>query len=193
MAKEVAPHIPELEKHKEGLMAELVRKSGEIGLLGAGIPEEYGGAALDKISSVDLVGEAWRVFVFCGCVRRAHGNRDDSAGLFRHGRAEEEIFAEDCERRIAGVLRAFGAAGGLGRAGSASARRAFTRRQELAAERPENVDHQRRFFRSLYGVRESGWREVFGVSGGARDAGLFHRRGRKQDGDPRQFDGAAIF
>jgi alkylation response protein AidB-like acyl-CoA dehydrogenase len=50
LAKEVAPHIPELEKHKEGLMPELVRKAGEVGLLGAGIPEEYGGAALDKIS-----------------------------------------------------------------------------------------------------------------------------------------------
>lgn len=54
IAKEVVPHIPELEKHKEGLMAELVRKSGEIGLLGAGIPEEYGGAALDKISGTIL-------------------------------------------------------------------------------------------------------------------------------------------
>jgi alkylation response protein AidB-like acyl-CoA dehydrogenase len=50
IAKEVLPHIPELEKHKEGLMAELVRKSGAIGLLGAGVPEEYGGAALDKVS-----------------------------------------------------------------------------------------------------------------------------------------------
>jgi alkylation response protein AidB-like acyl-CoA dehydrogenase len=50
LAKEVAPHIPELEKHKEGLMPELVRKAGEVGLLGAGIPEEYGGVALDKIS-----------------------------------------------------------------------------------------------------------------------------------------------
>ena len=50
LAKEVVPHIPELEKHKEGLMPELVRKAGEVGLLGAGIPEQYGGAALDKIS-----------------------------------------------------------------------------------------------------------------------------------------------
>ncbi len=54
LAKEVVPNIPELEKHKEGLMASLVRKAGEIGLLGAGIPEEYGGAALDKVSSTIL-------------------------------------------------------------------------------------------------------------------------------------------
>jgi alkylation response protein AidB-like acyl-CoA dehydrogenase len=50
LAKEVIPHIPELEKHKEGLMPQLVRRAGEMGLLGASIPEEYGGAALDKIS-----------------------------------------------------------------------------------------------------------------------------------------------
>ncbi len=91
------------------------------------------------------------------------------------------------------MLRALGAAGGLRRAGSAGARGTFTRWQELAAEWTENVDHQRRIFRSLYGIRKSGWREVFGVSCGARDAGIFHRRGRKQDGDPRQFDGATVF
>src|SRR5277367_1233746 len=54
VAKEVVPHIPELEKHKEGLMPSLVRKAGELGLLGGGIPEEYGGAALDKVSSAIL-------------------------------------------------------------------------------------------------------------------------------------------
>ncbi|MGD0957931.1 MAG: acyl-CoA dehydrogenase family protein [Candidatus Acidiferrales bacterium] len=52
VAKEVVPNIPELEKHKEGLMPQMVRKAGEIGLLGAGIPEAYGGAALDKVSMI---------------------------------------------------------------------------------------------------------------------------------------------
>jgi len=50
VAKEIVPNIPELEKHKEGLMPQMVRKAGEIGLLGVGIPEAYGGAALDKVS-----------------------------------------------------------------------------------------------------------------------------------------------
>ena len=35
-------------------MAELVRKARRVGLVGGGIPEEYGGAGLDKISTTVL-------------------------------------------------------------------------------------------------------------------------------------------
>ncbi len=54
VANEVVPHIPELEEHKSALMPELVKKAGELGLLGGGVPEEYGGSGLDKVSSTLL-------------------------------------------------------------------------------------------------------------------------------------------
>jgi alkylation response protein AidB-like acyl-CoA dehydrogenase len=54
VTNEVLPHVHELEQHKEGLMPELVRKAGELGLLGGGIPEAYGGSELDKISATVL-------------------------------------------------------------------------------------------------------------------------------------------
>src|SRR5271156_1172058 len=50
VVKEVLPLVKELENKKPGLMPELVKKAGEVGLLGGGIPEEYGGAGLDKIA-----------------------------------------------------------------------------------------------------------------------------------------------
>jgi butyryl-CoA dehydrogenase len=52
--KEVFPFIKELENKKAGLMAELVKKGGEVGLMGGGVPEEFGGAGLDKISTTVL-------------------------------------------------------------------------------------------------------------------------------------------
>lgn len=68
---EVVPQIPELEKHKEGLMRDLVKKAAEIGLLGVGIPEEYGGAAVDKISSA-VLSEKLGVYASYGVAFGAH-------------------------------------------------------------------------------------------------------------------------
>jgi alkylation response protein AidB-like acyl-CoA dehydrogenase len=53
---EVRPRIPELEKHDWDLSRELIRKSAELGLVGAVIPEEYGGLGLDQTSGT-LVAE----------------------------------------------------------------------------------------------------------------------------------------
>jgi alkylation response protein AidB-like acyl-CoA dehydrogenase len=54
VTKEVMPLVKELENKKPGLMAELVKKGGELGLMGGGVPEQYGGAGLDKIATTVL-------------------------------------------------------------------------------------------------------------------------------------------
>ena len=54
VTNEIVPNIPALEQHKEGLLPQLLKKAGEIGLLGSAIPEAYGGAGLDKISATVL-------------------------------------------------------------------------------------------------------------------------------------------
>ncbi len=54
VTNEVLPVIEELEQHKHGLMAGLLKKAAEIGLLGGGVPEVYGGSGLDKVSSTLL-------------------------------------------------------------------------------------------------------------------------------------------
>src|SRR5258706_3909871 len=48
---EVAPRIDELEKHDWKLARDLVKQAADLGLIGANIPEEYGGAGPGPTSS----------------------------------------------------------------------------------------------------------------------------------------------
>ncbi len=56
-AEEVLPKAARIEKKDFGLLRELLRRSGELGLLGVDIDEAYGGSGLDKTTSL-LVAEA---------------------------------------------------------------------------------------------------------------------------------------
>jgi alkylation response protein AidB-like acyl-CoA dehydrogenase len=47
---EVVPNLPRLEGHEWDVARELLQKAGELGLLGANIPEDLGGMALDQTS-----------------------------------------------------------------------------------------------------------------------------------------------
>ncbi len=51
VVKEVVPQLEKIENHEFDISRNLLTKAGELGLLGADVPEEYGGLALDKISS----------------------------------------------------------------------------------------------------------------------------------------------
>lgn len=53
---EVLPVIDHLENHEFEHSVRLLKKAGELGLLGTDVPEEYGGFGLDKITSA-LIGE----------------------------------------------------------------------------------------------------------------------------------------
>ncbi len=48
---EVLPHLDDIENHQFEKSVKLLKQAGELGLLGADVPEEYGGFGLDKISS----------------------------------------------------------------------------------------------------------------------------------------------
>jgi len=57
VASEVMTVLDQLEQKDWALARALVRRSGDLGLLGTEVPEAYGGVELDKVSSI-VVGEA---------------------------------------------------------------------------------------------------------------------------------------
>ncbi len=48
---EVMPRMAEIESLKEGVMRELLKKAGDLGLMMVDIPEDYGGLGLDRVTS----------------------------------------------------------------------------------------------------------------------------------------------
>ena len=59
---EVAPHFDELDNHEEGLMPSILKKAGELGLLGISVPEEldgFGQSFLTSMKANEAIGSAY--------------------------------------------------------------------------------------------------------------------------------------
>ncbi|QES89410.1 acyl-CoA dehydrogenase family protein [Rhizosphaericola mali] len=52
LAQEVYPNLERIDKLEEGLMPSIVEKAGELGILGANVPEEYGGLGFDFVTGM---------------------------------------------------------------------------------------------------------------------------------------------
>jgi alkylation response protein AidB-like acyl-CoA dehydrogenase len=63
-SKEILPRVREIESKKVGLIPELLRKAGELGLLMVEVPTEYGGLGLGETTSMLLAEQFARVASF---------------------------------------------------------------------------------------------------------------------------------
>ena len=170
--------------------ASLMRRCGELGLLGIGVPEEYGGLDLDKASSLVVVERIARSASFCDDVRRAGQPLHPAARAVRHAGAEG---SSTC--RGSSPARSIGAYA-LSESGSGSdALAAKTRADEAAGrqlgpQRREDVDQQRRLRRPVHRLCEGRRRAVHRVHRRARVPRRQLRQGRAQDGPARLVDDA---
>lgn len=61
VTNEVVPQVDYLEQHEFDRSVKLLKKAGDLGLLGTDVPEEYGGLGLDKVSSALIAEKMSRV------------------------------------------------------------------------------------------------------------------------------------
>ena len=73
VSNEVLPGLARLERKEWDFARQLVRRCGELGLLGVDVPETYGGVDLDKVASV-VVAEQITVSASFGATFGAQGN-----------------------------------------------------------------------------------------------------------------------
>src|SRR5438093_1903013 len=71
--KEILPVLDRLEEKDWALARRLVKRGGDLGLLGVDVPEAYGGVGLDKVSSL-VVSEKMAVSASFGATFGAHAN-----------------------------------------------------------------------------------------------------------------------
>jgi alkylation response protein AidB-like acyl-CoA dehydrogenase len=70
---EILPVLDTLEEKDWDLARRLVKRSGDLGLLGVDVPEAYGGVGLDKVSSL-VVSEKMAISASFGATFGAHAN-----------------------------------------------------------------------------------------------------------------------
>ncbi|MBI3494067.1 MAG: acyl-CoA dehydrogenase family protein [Acidobacteria bacterium] len=71
--KEVLPELPRLEEKDWALARRLVKRAGDLGLLGVDVPDAYSGVGLDKVSSL-IVSEKMSRSASFGATFGAHAN-----------------------------------------------------------------------------------------------------------------------
>ena len=160
MEKEMVPRIPEILALKYEVTRELMKKAGDLGLLGIEIPEEYGGLGLDKVS---------------GCLASEKSARDGSFAVSFMGHTgigTLPIVYFGTEEQKKKYLPKFASGEwissySLSESSSASDAMnakaqggALAGREALDPERREDVAHQRRLRRRLHHLRQGGRRAL---------------------------------
>ena len=150
---EVLPVLDRLEQKDWTLARQLVRRCGELGLLGVDVAEAYGGVGLDKVTSM-IVSEGMAQSASFGATFRRASEPDDAAAVaLRHRGAETQYLPKLLSGELVGAYCLSESGSGSDALG-AKARAVAAGRRQLRPERREDVDHQWRLRRPLHRLRQ---------------------------------------
>ena len=151
---EVMPATREIEAKNFAVTKGLLRKAGELGLMGVDVPESvrWDGDGQGHFRRRRGVGQ--QAGELLDDIQRPRRHRHAAHRVVWHGGTKAEIPSETGDGRVDWRLRALGVHVGFGRPELPHARRALRRWQALRAQWREDVDHQQRLRRSLHCLRE---------------------------------------
>ena len=186
---EVMPRADQLEQKDNALLRELLGKAGELGLLGVDVPEEFGGLAQDKVTSMLVAESQAGGYASWATTFGAHTGIGTLPIVF-FGTPEQKARYLRQRQEGRGVCP-LGGGQRLRRARREDGGEAFRRRQPLCRQRRQDVDHQRRLRRRLRRLPQDRGQQVYRAHRRARHPGVFDRPRGAQARHPRQLDHAA--
>ena len=173
VTNEVMPAAAEIEAKNFAVTRGLLRKAGELGLMGVDVPEAYGGLELDKVTSA-IVAESMSQLASFSVAFSAHVGIGTLPLVWYGTEAQKQQYLPKL------VSGEWIAAYALSEASSGSDAMNVRTRAVLSAdgecalrsERREDVDLQRRVRRPVHCVRQNRRRKILRLPDRARNAGL---------------------
>ena len=186
--KAILPRVAEIEAKNFAVTRELLLEAGKLGLMSVDVPEEYGGLAMDKVTSA-LVSDRIAVSASFSVSFSAHTGIGTLPVIWYGTAAQKQKYLPKLATGewIAAYALSESTSGSDAMNIRAQARLSPDGKQYIA-ERREDVDFERRLCRPFHRVREDRRRAVFRVSGRARHAGAHDWSGRAQARDSRLLD-----
>ena len=94
--QEIVPNADRIEQKDFAFSRDLLKKAAELGLTSVDIPEEYGGAEMDKVSSSIIADRIAKSGLFRRHLQCACRHRHSANCVVWHRGAEKEISAAAC-------------------------------------------------------------------------------------------------
>ena len=187
VANEVYPLLDRLDNHEEGLMADLMKKAGELGLFGVSMPEQYGGYDMDFNTALRVTEGVGGGHSFPVAFAAHTGIAMLPILYFGNEEQKAKYLPKLTSGEWAGAYCLTEPGSGSDALGAKTKAVLTPKAATLRAERPENVDYQRWLCRCVHRFRPGRRRQVHRLHRGAKHARPEPRQRGAQDGYQRLF------